>query len=85
VTPRLDVINQDASASYGVDVPPCPSPSIRLQQLQELRIPQTPLTAKWPGSAVDNNEDAVQVSVFFSEACRLLTFLNRLTGRLFGG
>jgi pyruvate dehydrogenase E2 component (dihydrolipoamide acetyltransferase) len=57
LTPRLDAMTQDASSSYGVDVPPCPSPSIRLQQLQELPIPQTPLTAKWPSSAVDNNED----------------------------
>ena len=85
LTPRLDPITQDASSSYGVDVPPCPSPSIRLQQLQELPIPQTPLTAKWPGSAVDNNEDVVQVSVFVPKLVGLLTFSNRLTGRLFGG
>lgn len=85
LTPRIDVITPDASAFYGIDVPPCPSPSILPQQPQELRIPQTPLTAKWPGSAVDNNEDVVQVSVFFPEACRLLTFSNRSMGRLFGG
>lgn len=72
LTPRLDTGTQEASSFYGVDVPPCPSPSIHLQQ--ELCIPQSPLAAKWPGSAVDN-EDVVHVSVFFSEAFRLLRFL----------
>lgn len=60
--PRIDTGTQEASSSYRVDVPPCPSPSICLQQ--ELSIPQSPLTAKWPGSAVDNNEDVV--SVFYT-------------------
>jgi pyruvate dehydrogenase E2 component (dihydrolipoamide acetyltransferase) len=60
-TPRFDTVTQEASSSYGVDVPPSPSPSIHLQKFQELCIPQSPLAAKWLGSAVDNNEDVVQI------------------------
>jgi len=59
LTPRLVV--QDASSFDRIDIPPCPSPSTHLQQQHEPCIPQTPLTAKWPGSAVDKNEDGVQI------------------------
>ncbi|KIM49510.1 hypothetical protein M413DRAFT_438694 [Hebeloma cylindrosporum] len=58
MTPRLDTVTQEASSSCGVDVPPCPSPSIHAQALS---IPQTSLTARWPGSAVANNEDELKM------------------------
>jgi len=56
LTPRRDIVAQDTPSFNRVDVPPCLSPSIRLQQQQEPWIPPTPLTARWPNSAVDNDE-----------------------------
>jgi len=61
LTPRRDTIAQDTLSFNRVDVPPCPSPTVHLQQQQELWIPQTPLTARWPSSAVDNDEDRAQI------------------------
>jgi len=60
LTPRRD------TSFNRVDMLPCLSPSIHLRQQQEPTIPQTPLTARWPSSAVDNDEGNVPVSVYQS-------------------
>jgi len=49
----LDSVSQD------VGVPPCPSPRIQVQQ--ELSTPLTSSTARWPMSAVDDNQESAQM------------------------
>jgi len=46
------------TGSQGIDIPPCPSPRIQLQQ-EELSTPLTP-TARWRMSAVDGGKERAQ-------------------------